>query len=460
MELNKIKQDVALERKHLASVIDEAIHVARQKVDAVEISVNKSTGINVSTLQGEVENVEFNNDGALGITVYQDQRKGHASTNDLSPQAIEETINMAINIMRYTSPDPFSGLGDVDMMAFDSPDLDLFHPSNLDVEYAIQQAAGAEKIALAHPKITNSDGSHFSSSYGIHVYGNSEGLLQSYCGSSHSLSCSVIAEQDGCMERQHAYTYSRELNALKSAEWVGLQATERAVAHLGARQIKTMQVPVLFSAEMAVGLIRHLVGAISGSAVYKKSTFLLDSIDKQIFPTWLTIEEHPHILKGIGSAPFDAEGTKTIDRHIIESGLLKTYLLSHYSARKLSDVMKLSPLHHLKSTGHAGGIYNWIVKTTQPSDNFDAILKTMDKGLIVTSLMGQGINLVTGDYSRGASGFWVEHGQIQYPVNEITIAGNLKDMYKQIITVGNDIETRSNIKTGSILIENMSIAGK
>ena len=450
MGIEQIKKEALNQKETLSTIVADAIEQARSRVDEVEVSVNKSTGINVSTRMGEAENVEFNSDGALSITVYQNQRKGSASTNDLSFQAILQTVNMAIDIMQYTSPDPCSGLGDVSQMAFNPPDLDLFYPSDLNVDNAIEQAKQAELTALNHSKLINTDGGYFSSRYGVYVYGNSLGMLQGYCASSHSLSCSVIAEQVGHMESNYAYTSSRDFSQLKSADWVGLQAADRAISHLGAKQIATMQTPVLFSAEVAVGLIRHLVGAISGGAIYRKSSFLSDSVGKTILPNWLTIYEDPFILKGVGSSPFDSEGTQTVKRNIVEQGVLQTYLLGNYSARKLG----------LTSTGHAGGIHNWFVSPSQANASFNEMLKKMDKGVVVTSLMGQGVNSVTGDYSRGATGFWVENGKIQYPVNEITIAGNLKDMYKNIVEIGNDIETRTSIQCGSILVDNMSIAGK
>lgn len=450
MSIEQIKKEAKDQKANLSAIVADTIAKAKSRVDSVAVSINQSTGINVSTRLGEPETVEFNSDGALAITVYQNQRKGSASTNDLSPKAIEQTIDMAVNIMQYTSPDPYSGLGDRSLMAFNAPDLDLFYPSDLNVDRAIEQAKQAEEVALANPKIKSSDGGYFSSRYGIYMYGNSLGMLQGYCASSHSLSCSVIAEQNGQMERNYAYTSSRDISELKSPSWVGEQSAQRTIAHLGARQIATMQAPVLFCPEVAVGLIGHLVGAISGGAIYRKSSFLLDSIGKSVFPSWLTIFEDPHILKGVGSSPFDSEGTQTVKRNIIEQGVLQTYLLGNYSARKLG----------LKSTGHAGGIHNWLVSSSQPRSDFNAMLAKLDKGVVVTSLMGQGVNNITGDYSRGATGFWVENGQIQYPINEFTIAGNLKDMYQNIVAIGNDIETRTNIQCGSILIDNMSIAGK
>lgn len=456
MNTSQIIIDSNKEQKHIEAVLAQALAIAKTKVDAVEVAINKSTGINVSTRQGETENIEFNSDGALGITVYQNHRKGSASTNDLSVKSIEQAINIAVDIMKYTSSDPFSGLGDPEQMAFDCPDLDLFHPSDLNVERALEEAAMAERAALTYSNdIKESDGGYFSSRYDIRAYGNSYGMLQSYRTSSHSLSCCVIGEKNGQMERNYAYTSSRDIQALKDAQSVGMEAAQRTVAHLDSRQIATMQTPILFSPEVATGLIGHLASAISGGAIYKKSSFLLDRIGQQIFPHWLTIQELPHLLKGVGSAPFDGDGIKTYDQNIITDGVLQTYLLSSYSARKLS-----TPKQPLKSTGHASGIHNWRLQTDNNQHSFNELLKIMNRGIVITSLMGQGINQVTGDYSRGATGFWVENGQIQYPINEFTIAGNLNDMYRQIIAVGNDIETRTNIQTGSILIEQMSIAGK
>lgn len=456
MRIKQIKQDSYDEQKQLKAMLDEVIKTAAKKADAVEAAINKSTGINVSTRQGETENIEFNSDGALSITVYQNQKKGSASTNDLSPKAIEQAINMAVEIMKYTSPDPCSGLADKSQMAFQCPDLDLFYPSDLNVENAISQAAEAEKAALAYSdNITESDGGYFNSGYGIHVYGNSYGMLKGYCGSSHSLSCSVIGEKNGQMERNYAYTSSRDINELNDPQWVGIEAAKKTVAHLGACQIATMQVPILFSPEVSSGLISHLASAISGSAIYKKASFLLDKVGTRILPEWLSIREFPHILKGVGSAPFDGDGILTFDQDIITNGVLQTYLLSSYSARKLSTADK-----PLKSNGHASGIHNWRLHSTKATHNFDEMVRILDKGVVITSLMGQGVNQVTGDYSRGATGFWVENGQIQYPINEFTIAGNLNSIYQNIVAIGDDVDKRKNIQCGSILIEQMSIAGK
>ncbi|WP_392566762.1 metalloprotease PmbA [Utexia brackfieldae] len=448
MKINKIKQDASAQKEKLSQAVQLALNESMKVAEAAEVAITQSTGIDVSTRLGNIENVEFNSDGALSIVVYSQHRKGSASTNALSPQAIKQAVKAALDIMQYTSVDPNSGIGDKALMAFNAPDLDLFYPSDLNVDNAVKLALDAEQAALAIPQITSSDGSSYSSSYGIHVYGNSHGMLESYCASRHSLSTCVIAEQDGQMERSYAYTTARDTRDLRLAQWVGEEAANKTIAHLGARQIETMNVPVLFSAEVATGLFSHLAGALSGGAIYRQSSFLVDALGRQIFPSWLNIVENPHILKGLGSAPFDSEGTRTKQQEIIRDGVVSTYLLGNYSARKLG----------LITTGHASGIHNWQISPNHGA--FEDMLKLMDRGLLVTSLMGQGVNMITGDYSRGASGFWVKNGQIQYPVNEVTIAGNLSEMFNQIIAIGRDTEMRGRIQTGSVLIENMSIAGK
>ncbi|QXF35322.1 metalloprotease PmbA [Photorhabdus luminescens] len=445
----KITDQIAEQRKQLENAVSQALELAKAGCDAAEVAVNKTTGISVSTRFGEIENVEFNSDGALGITVYHQQRKGSASSTDLSPDAIARTVQAAIDIARYTSQDPCAGPADKTLLAFEAPDLELFHPTELDADNAIELAARAEQAALqADKRITNTEGGSFNSHYGIRVFGNSHGMLQSYCSSRHSMSSCVIAELDGDMERDYAYTISRRFEDLKSPEWVGQECARRALSRLSPRKLPTMKAPVLFAAEVATGLFGHLVGAISGSSIYRKSSFLLDHLGKQILPSWLTIEERPHLLAGLASSPFDSEGVSTSNRDIIKDGVLQTWLLTSYSARKLG----------MASTGHAGGIHNWCI--AGQGQDFAGLLRQMGTGLVVTELMGQGVSAVTGDYSRGAAGFWVENGEIQYPVSEITIAGNLKDMWANMVTIGNDIETRSNIQCGSILLPEMSIAGQ
>ena len=445
----KLLSQVAEQRKTLEQAVSTALELAKVSSDGAEVAVTKTTGISVSTRYGEVENVEFNSDGALGITVYYQNRKGSASSTDLSPEAIKRTVQAALDIARYTSPDPFAGVADRELLAFDAPDLDLFHPTEIDADRAIELAARAEQAALqADSRITNTEGGSFNSHVGIKVFGNSHGMLQGYCSSRHSLSSCVIAEANGDMERDYAYTIGRAMEDLKSPESVGAECARRTLSRLSPRKLSTMKAPVLFAAEVATGLFGHLVGAISGGSVYRKSTFLLDSLGQQILPEWLTIEEHPHLLKGLASTPFDSEGVRTERRDIIKDGILTQWLLTSYSARKLG----------LQSTGHAGGIHNW--RIAGQGHSFDDLLKQLGTGLVVTELMGQAVSALTGDYSRGASGFWVENGVIQYPVSEITIAGNLKDMWRNMVTIGSDIETRSNIQCGSILLPEMKIAGQ
>lgn len=444
-----ITSQIMAQRTRLEQAVSQALSIAQKGCDSAEVAVSRTTGMSVSTRMGEVENVEFNSDGALGITVYHNQRKGSASSTDLSEEAIARTVQAAIDIAKYTSEDPCSGPADRDLLAFEAPDLQLFYPSEVSADQAIDYAANAEKAALsADPCITNTEGGSFNSHYGIRVFGNTLGMLQSYCSSRHSMSACVIAEENGDMERDYAYTIARKLDDLKSAQWVGEECARRTLSRLAPRKLATQKAPVIFAPEVATGLFGHLVGAISGTSVYRKSTFLLDSLGKQILPDWLTIRELPHVIGGLASTPFDSEGVRTEDRLIIENGVLNNWLMTTYAARKLG----------LKSTGHAGGIHNWHI--AGQGLGFDDMLREMGTGLVVTELMGQGVSGITGDYSRGASGFWVENGEIQYPVSEITIAGNLKDMWANIIATGDDIETRSNIQCGSVWLPEMSIAGQ
>ncbi|MCS0434048.1 metalloprotease PmbA [Vibrio diabolicus] len=445
-----IKQQVAEQRTELEQAVARALKLASAKSDAAEVAITKSTGLSVSTRMGEVENVEFNSDGALGITVYRGQRKGSASTSDLSEAAIEQTVIAALDIAHYTSEDPFAGPAAKEYMVQEIPELDLFHPDAPDPDYAADVAIAAEKEALSYDSaIKQSDGASYDSHYGVKVYGNSHGLLASYASSRHSTSCCVIGVgQNGEMERDYSYTVARHRDDLWTPETVGRKAAENTINRLDAQRLKTGKYPIMFAADVATGLIGHLVMAISGGNLYRKSSFLLDHLGKQVLPEWFNISESPHVLRGLASSPFDSEGVYTQDREIITDGVLATYLLTSYAARK----MKMAP------TGHAGGIHNWYVKST--GQNFEQMLKELGTGLLVTEVMGQGVNVVTGDYSRGAAGFWVENGEIQYPVSEITIAGNLKDMFNKIVAVGSDVETRSQIQTGSILLDAMKVAGE
>lgn len=445
-----IKEQVAQHREELESAVARALKLAAGNSDAAEVAITKSTGLSVSTRLCEVENVEFNNDGALGITVYRGNRKGSASTSDLSEEAIKQTVLAALDIAQYTSEDPCAGPADKEFLVKNIPDLDLFHPDDIDPDKAAKIAIAAEKSALEYSdQIKQSDGASYDSHYGVRVYGNSHGLLASYPSSRHSISCSVIgADAHNNMERDYSYTVARHVEDLWTPETVGELAAKRTVERLNPQKLKTGSYPIMFAPEVATGLIGHFVMAISGGNLYRKSTFLLDHLGKQVFPEWMNIAEKPHVIRGLASSPFDSEGVQTIDRDIIVNGVIDTYLLTSYAARKL----KMQP------TGHAGGIHNWYVGST--GQNFEQMLQELGTGFLVTEVMGQGVNIVTGDYSRGASGFWVENGQIQYPVSEITIASNLKDMFNQIVAVGSDVEVRSQIQTGSILIESMKIAGE
>ena len=433
----------------LRDAVSFAIETAQKAGATAEVGVTKVSGLSVSTRLQEIENVEFTNDGALGISVYLGQQKGNASTSDLSEEAIKNTVEAALAIAKYTSPDDCTGLADKELMAFEAPDLALYHGASVDVEQATKLALEAEKSALEYDaKIVNSNGASFNSHTGVRVYGNTHGMLQSYLSSRYSLSCSVIGGELDQLENDYEYTVSREFDALSSADWVGQNCAKKVIARLNPQKLTTREVPVIFLNDVATGLISYLTGAISGGSLYRKSSFLLDHLGKQVLPDWFQISERPHLLKRLASTPFDSEGVRTQDLEIIQDGVLQTYLLTSYSGRKMG----------MQSTGHAGGIHNWLVKPNLMG-GLTALLRQMGTGLLVTDVMGQGVNIVTGDYSRGAAGFWVENGEIQYPVAEITIAGQLQDMLKNIVAVADDIEHRSNIQTGSILLDKMKISG-
>lgn len=433
----------------LRDAVSFAIETAQKAGATAEVGVTKVSGLSVSTRLQEIENVEFTNDGALGISVYLGQQKGNASTSDLSEEAIKNTVEAALAIAKYTSPDDCTGLADKELMAFEAPDLALYHGASVDVEQATKLALEAEKSALEYDaKIVNSNGASFNSHTGVRVYGNTHGMLQSYLSSRYSLSCSVIGGELDQLENDYEYTVSREFDALSSADWVGQNCAKKVIARLNPQKLSTREVPVIFLNDVATGLISHLTGAISGGSLYRKSSFLLDHLGKQVLPDWFQISERPHLLRRLASTPFDSEGVRTQNLEIIQDGVLQTYLLTSYSGRKMG----------MQSTGHAGGIHNWLVKPNL-TGGLTALLRQMGTGLLVTDVMGQGVNIVTGNYSRGAAGFWVENGEIQYPVAEITIAGQLQDMLKNIVAVADDIEHRSNIQTGSILLDKMKISG-
>lgn len=429
----------------IAKVLDTAkAHGATQ----AEASLTKVQGIAVSTRLREVENVEFTQDNTLGISVYVGQHKGSASTADLSPEAISLAVEKAVHIAKFTGEDNCNGLADAELMATEFPDLDLCHPIPLDTKTGMDLALETEKVALDFDaRITNSDGATFNGNIGLSVYGNSHGINAGQASSRYSLSCMVIASENDDMQRDYAYTVARKFDQLDSSQQVGNEAGKAVVERLGARKIDTQECPVLFSKEIASSLFGHLVSAIGGGALYRRSTFLLDHLNQPLFPNWLNIEERPHIKGGLASSNYDNEGVATHDLDIIQQGVLKHYLYTSYSARKLG----------VQSNGHAGGIHNWLVGHSGHSEK--DLLAEMGSGLLVTELMGQGVNTVTGDYSRGAAGFWVENGVIQYPVHEITIAGNLKDMFANIAAIGMEKEHRGAVQTGAVLISSMRVAG-
>ncbi|MHB1175303.1 MAG: metalloprotease PmbA [Sulfuriferula sp.] len=437
-------------RDDLQALVDNMLNYARQQgATGCEAEASAGFGQSVTVRKGEVETIEYNRDKGIGVSVYIGQRKGHASTSDFGMQALHDTVDKALTIARYTAEDSFAGLPDEALLARDIPDLDLYHPWAYSVEQAIDAARECEVAALAvDSRITNSEGASVNTQESLFVYGNSLGFLAGYPTSRHAISCAVIAESAAGMQRDYWYTTARDAADMDDVTTVGRRTGERTVRRLDARQVKTAQVPVLFEAPVAAGLIGHFVSAASGGSLYRKSSFLLDSLGKQIFSPIVQIAERPHISKGLASSPFDNEGVATQDRDLVRDGVLGGYFLSTYSARKLG----------MQSTGNAGGNHNLILSST--GEDFAALLEKMNTGLLVTELLGHGINMVTGDYSRGAAGFWVENGVIQYPVEEITIAGNLKDMFMQIIAIGTDVEARGSKQTGSILIERMTVAGE
>ncbi|WP_445144230.1 metalloprotease PmbA [Dyella sp. Tek66A03] len=448
-------QDRSLEElDRLAQLAEDVIRRARAAgASQAEVAASIDTGLSVNVRLGEVETVEHTRDRGFGLTVYFGQRKGSASTADLNPDSIQATLDQACAIARFTEEDPAAGLADAARMATVFPDLDLWHPWRIDTAGAIALGKDIEEAGRAHAGITNSDGAGVQMGESLAVYANSHGFLGRERGTRHSLSLSLIAGDEEGMQRDYWYDSVRSANDFISAQTLGDKAAQRTLSRLGAQRLSTRQSPVLFAPEVARGLIGHLVGAVSGGALYRRASFLLDHVGKQVMPSWLNIVERPFLMRGQGSGVFDAEGVATRDSSLIENGVLARYVLGSYSARKLG----------LESTGNAGGIHNLIVEPGQDGGtqlDFAGMLKRLGTGLLVTEVMGQGVSTITGDYSRGAAGFWVENGQIAYPVEEITIAANLRDMYAGIVAVGADVDPRSHLLTGSILLEQMTIAGE
>ena len=437
------------EQSRLEDIVQDLMAQAQQLgADQVEAGVSIDAGLSVTVRLGETETLEYNRDRGLGLTVYFDQRKGSASTADFAPESLAATVKAACDIARYTSKDEYAGLADADKLATDIPDLDLYHPWNITAEQAIELATETEDAARrVDPRIENSEGGTVFTNAGMRVKANTKGFMAGYKSSYHSLSCAVIGKQGEEMQRDFWSWSARDRADLMPAAEVGRIAGERTVRRLGTQSLSTREVPVIYAADIASSLFGHFISAVSGNSLYRKASFLLDHLGKPVFPAFMHIHEQPLLRKAIGSAPYDSEGVATCARDIVTDGVLQGYVLNSYAARHLG----------MQTTGNAGGIRNL---TIEPGDkDLQALLGSMDTGLLVTELIGFGVNNVTGDYSRGAAGFWVEGGEIQYPVDEITVAGNLKDMFMKIVEVGNDVDLRGNTRTGSVLIEQMMVAG-
>lgn len=447
--MNALPSRTALDQKELEDIVllilDEA---KKQGADQAEAAASHDIGLCATARLGDVESLEYTNDRGVGITVYKDKKKGNASTSDFSPEALREAVGKACTFANFTAADEHAGLADAELMAQDVPDLDLAHDWHLQSDAAIRLAIECEDAARSFDKrITNSEGATVNSSGGVRVYANSHGFLGGFPKTSHSISCVVIGEADGVMERDYWYSAARDAAELDSPAEIGRIAAERTVQRLGGRKIKTGNAPVLFAPEVARGFIGHAIGAITGGAQYRRASFLLNAAGEQIFPEFMQIQERPHIPKGMASAPYDAEGVTTRDRDIVKDGILQGYVMSSYSARRLG----------LQTTGNAGGTHNLLVPGN--AGDMAELMRMMGTGLLVHELIGSGVNAVTGDYSRGVVGYWIENGEIVHPVHEVTIAGNLQDLYQRITAIGNDQDLRSGIRCGSLLVESMTIAG-
>ena len=434
----------------LKQIASDVLAYARDRgATAAETEVSEGFGQGVTVRRGDVETIEYNRDKGVGVSVYIGKQRGHASTSDFSAKALRDTVDAALSIARLTASDEFSGLADADLLATEFPDLDLYHPWPLPVEQGIELARSCESAAFAADRlVSNSEGATVSVQQSHFAYGNSHGFLAGYPSSRHSIVCAVIAGKDETMQRDDWYTSARSAADLDPAADVGSRAGKRAARRVGARKVATARVPVLFEAPVASSLLGHFVAAVSGGSLYRKSSFLLDSLGKQVFSANVNIHDLPHVKKGLASSPFDDEGVATRARDIVKNGVLQGYFLGSYSARKLG----------MKSTGNAGGNHNLILDST--GEDLETLLKKMGTGFLVTEMLGQGINMVTGDYSRGAAGFWVENGEIAFPVQEVTVAGNLKDMFGSIVAIGTDVMVRGSRQTGSGLVEGMTVAGE
>jgi len=447
--MGTIAKRETLGRAELEKLVGLALDEARQRgVDQAEAAASQDMGLSTTARLGEVESLEYTNDRGIGITVYKNSCKGSASTSDMSPEAIRETVAKACTFATLTAQDEHAGLADAELMCQDVKDLDLDHPWEIDAETAIAMAIESEAAGLASDaRVSNSEGATVSTNRGTRAYGNTHGFVGSYSRTSHSITCVLLAEADGVMQRDYHYTAARRADVLEGAAEVGCRAGEKTVSRLGACKIKTTRAPVLYVPEVARGFMGHAIGAISGGAQYRRSSFLLDAAGDTLFPGFVSIHERPHLSGAMASAPYDGEGVATYDRDIVSDGVLQGYVLSSYSARRLG----------LTTTANAGGSQNLIIPGSGKSQ--EELISEMGTGLVVQELIGQGVNGVTGDYSRGAVGHWVENGEIQYPVHEVTIAGNLRELYQRIAAIGDDQDQRSGIRCGSILVEEMTIAG-
>jgi PmbA protein len=435
---------------HLREIVRSILDWARSGgASAAEAEISESLGLNVTVRCGEVETIEHNRDKGLGVTVYLGKRRGHSSTSDFSQRAVRDTVDAALTIARYTAEDECAGLADEDLLARKIPDLELFHPWGISVAQAVDLAKECEAAAFSVDKrVANSEGAAVHTQESQFIYGNSLEFLAGYPSSRHAISCAVIAGRGDAMQRDDWYSTARHAGSIESAKAVGRRAGERSIARLRARKIKTREAPVLFEAPVAASLLSHFVAAASGGNLYRKASFLVDQLGRRIFAPWVEIQELPLLPRGLGSSPFDNEGVRTRSREVVKEGVLQGYFLSSYSARKLN----------MRSTGNAGGNHNLVLQDN--GLDFSGLLRQMGEGLLVTELLGHGVNLVTGDYSRGAAGFWVEGGAIAYPVQEVTIAGNLKNMFNGMAAAGNDVIIRGSRHCGSILIEHMMVAGQ
>jgi PmbA protein len=437
-------------RPQTLETLTRVLKIARELgATAAETAVGQSSGLSVTVRLGELETVQHNRDKGLSITVYDGLRKGTSSTSDFSDKAIRESVDAALAIARHGGEDRYAGLADPALLAAEVPDLDLYHPWDLSVEAATAMAIECEAAARGQDRrITNSEGATIGSNSGIHGYANSNGFLGAWTSSMHRLSCAVIGSDGDGMQQDYGYSVSRRADALRSPAEIGTEAAERTVRRLGARKVETASVPVIFEARVAASLFGHFIGAISGGSLYRHSSFLLDQLGESVFPAWLTLDERPFLPQALASRPFDADGVAPREHALVQDGVLKSYVLSAYSARRLG----------METTGNASGVSNLIV--SHGEQDLKDLLRQMGRGMLVTDLMGFGANIVTGDYSRGANGFWVENGEIVHPVEEVTIAGNLKDMFRSIVAVGSDIDPNHSLRTGSVLVDGMTVAGK